>query len=275
MMYRKLFVNIIVLFLGIICTAPVIAIIFFNATHPSLDDKYVGSNAPKNVQDRILGRNFRIGIDAVLMPKSRGYGDLYTWQVAMTLDPILLKMAQDILANDPKNIQLINDKFEKFLFRWAGVEDATLSDVYKSISLNTLLAPREIEFMLDARKIAFLQKITGLDFINANKTSLTGAKESWDEFFNHFLSVFLVQGNLRNIFTNSHYSFREDKLIIKNSLDDVIANMQFIARSMDSRNSVNYANFVQNIIKLNKSSFNDPDFDKKVNAIFLQYQPPK
>ena len=261
------FVNAIILLFGIICASPIIAITFFNVTHPSIDDKYAGTNIIHNNPNPSLGKNFKISIDSLMLPKLRGYGDLYSWQVAMTLDPTLLKMAQEMTLVESKNIYLINDKFEKFLFRWARVEDATIADVYKSISPNVLFAPSKIEFMLDARKIAFMQKITGTDFINANKASITGAKEAWNMFFNDFLNKFLLQGPLHSIFTQSYYDFRDDTLRISSALDEVIANTQHFAISMDSDSSVSYIRYVQNIIKLNKDAFNDPDFDKKIDAM--------
>lgn len=237
----------------------IIAIKYFGLNLNSFTaDKFVGKTSIYNNADISLGKDFHLNIASVLLPHSRGYGDLYSWQAAMTLDPALLKMAQDMVATAPQDIYLINDKFQNFLFRWAKVEEATEKDVYNYVAPNVYFDPR---------KVAFMQKISGLNFINANKESIAAAQKSWDTYFNSFIFRFLVQGPLHKIFPKSHYDFKRDILHINNTLDEIITNIQSLSSSMDSDSFRNYVNYMHNMIKSNKSSFSDPDFDKKIDAM--------
>jgi hypothetical protein len=114
-----------------------------------------------NNPDASLPSDFQLSIESVLMPYSRGYGSLNSWQAAMTLDPQLLAMAQDIMATQPADFYQLNDKFQAFLFRWAGVENVTAADVYSSGTTS-----------FDPRKMAFMEKITGADFLIATTASI-------------------------------------------------------------------------------------------------------
>ena len=207
--------------------------------------------------DARLPATFKLNIDSILMPYSRGYNTLYSWQASMTLDPTLLAMAKDILKLTPKDFYLLNDKFENFLFRWAGVENVTAANVYTYANGT---AP-------DPRKIAFMEKISGEDFIFANRPSSALAQKAWDVFFNEFLDRFLVQGNMAAAFPKASYDFVTDTLKIGDTLDTVIANIKTISAGMDLNSFVNYAYYAQNILKLNKSQFTDVNFDAKVNAM--------
>ncbi|GEM_PF-5440074 len=70
----------------------------------------------------------------------------------MTLDPTLLAMAQDMMTLAPKDLYKMHEKFEAFLFRWAGVENVRIEDVYTYVN----------GIAVDPRKIAFLEKITAI-----------------------------------------------------------------------------------------------------------------
>ncbi|MEQ1706592.1 MAG: hypothetical protein ABL867_11575, partial [Rickettsiales bacterium] len=195
--------------------------------------------------DFTLPSTFKLSVDSLLLPYSRGYGSLYSWQAAMTLDPTLLAMAKDLAATQPKDFYLLGEKFEAFLFRWAGVENVTAANVYTHING---VAP-------DARKIAFLEKITGENFIFANITSSPPAMQAWELFFNEFLNKFLVQGTLASAFPKATYDFATDTLKFNDTLDNVIASIKAQAAGMDANSFVNYAFYAQNILKLNKGQF--------------------
>jgi Ca2+-binding RTX toxin-like protein len=207
--------------------------------------------------DLNLPSDFNLSIESIVLPYSRGYRTLHSWQAAMTLDPTLLAMAQDMMQLTSAELYKINDKFEDFLFRWAGVENVTDAEVYATGSSN----------VFDARKVAFMEKITGVDFLHLNGASVTAVSEAWDLFFNDFLGRFLAQGNLHAAFPNASYDFATDKLIIGSNLDEAIANIESFANSMDLNSFVNFAYYSKNILELNKSQFADADFDAKVDAM--------
>ena len=207
--------------------------------------------------DLTLPADFHLSIESIVLPYSRGYRTLHSWQAAMTLDPTLLAMAQDMMALTPADLYKINDKFEDFLFRWAGVENVTDAEVYATGSSN----------VFDARKVAFMEKITGVDFLHLNGASVTAASQAWDLFFNDFLGRFLAQGNLHAAFPDASYDFATDTLNIGSSLDEVIANIESFADSMDLNSFVNFAYYAKNILELNKSQFADADFDAKIDGM--------
>jgi hypothetical protein len=61
-------------------------------------------------RDATLPSTFQLNIETIVMPYSRGYGSLYSWQAAMTLDSTLLNMAQDISQITPANDNLAVEK---------------------------------------------------------------------------------------------------------------------------------------------------------------------
>ncbi len=181
----------------------------------------------ENNPDQALGSEFALDVNAVLLPYSRGYGALYSWQAAMTLDNDLLLMAEEIAGLGPADFYKINEKFQSFLFRWADVENVTAEEVYD-------VGGAGIEF--DPRKMAFLEKITGLDFIYTNIGSVPMSEGAWDLFFNHFLTKFLVQGTFADVFPNAAYDFATDTIQFGNTLDEIITNIESLAPSMDINN---------------------------------------
>ena len=208
--------------------------------------------------DASLPASFQLNIATLILPYSRGYGGLNSWQAAMTLDPVLLSMAQDIAATTPDNFYLLGKKFEAFLFRWARVENVTDADVYDSSAMH---------LPFDAKKIAFMEKLTGSDFHNRTATGVPLAQQAWDMFYNYFLSKFMVQSVLHDIFPNASYDFATDKLTIGSTLDEVIANIKAMAPTIGAGNFVSYTYFAENILALNKDQFSDANFDAKLDAL--------
>jgi hypothetical protein len=96
-----------------------------------------------------------------------------------------------------------------------------------------------------------LEKLTGSDFIFSNRTSSLAALQAYNLFFTEFLTRFLVQGNLHAAFPNASYDFASDSLIIGDTLDAVIANINALATTMDLNSFTNLAYYASNILKLN------------------------
>ncbi|MEZ5690848.1 MAG: tandem-95 repeat protein [Rickettsiales bacterium] len=211
--------------------------------------------------DAGLPSGFQIAIETIVLPFSRGYNTLYSWQAAMTLDTQLLAMAQDIAATPITDFHLIHDKFEDFLFRWAGVENVTAQEVYAEV----------VGEVFDPRKVAFLEKLTGGDFNNPVPAAMDMARQAWDIMFDGFLSRFLVQANLADIFQNEHYDFATDSIVFADSLDEIIANAEALAPSMDASSFATYIYWTQNILNLNHDQFTDPDFDSKVTTLIADF----
>jgi hypothetical protein len=207
--------------------------------------------------DFTLSSTFKLSVDSILLPYSRGYGSLYSWQAAMTLDPTLLNMAKDLAATQPKDFYLLGGKFEAFLFRWAGVENVTNADVYDSAFAHQ---------QFSAKKVAFMEKITGGDFFNRTSTGVPLAQQAWDMFYNYFLGKFMVQSVLHDVFPNATYDFATDKLTIGSTLNEAIAAIK--AKAIESDSFTNYIYYAENILKLNKDQFNDAAATTMLNMWF-------
>ncbi len=210
--------------------------------------------------DEALGVNFTLDVNTLLLPYSRGYGSLNSWQVAMTLNSELLETAQTLANLSPSNFYQINSLFETFLFQWADVENVTSSQVYESGSSTKI----------DHRKVAFLEKATGLDFRVPNDAVISQAQTSWDLFYNTLLARFLTQGTFKEIFSDASYSFSTDTTSINTTLDQAITSILSLSDSLDKSSFLNYAYYAKTILQLNKDQFTsetNTSFDSKVNTM--------
>ena len=95
-----------------------------------------------------------------------------------------------------------------------------------------LACMRVVVSSYDPRKIAFMEKISGLNFVNGNSPAIATAKQSWELFFNEFFNRFMVQSVLHNAFPKANYDFANDKLTIGATLDEVITTIKSLAGSI-------------------------------------------
>jgi hypothetical protein len=106
--------------------------------------------------------------DALLLPFLRGYGLVADAPIAMTLDPTLLTMGQDLqtLAGLSQFDAFLAD-IPAFLFRWAGVEGVDPA------------SRGAIYYGGNARELAFLEKFTGLAFVTPTGTTNPDGTPAW------------------------------------------------------------------------------------------------
>lgn len=178
-----------------------------------------------------------------------------SWQIAMSEDVDLLNLSKQINNLTPNQFNQIDDLFSEFLFKWAGVENTTNAQMYNGTNTG-----------FDPRKMAFLEKITGLDFNYTTQNAIPLAVTAWNSFYNSLLNRFLIQGTFKEIFPNAHYDFTTDTLTINNNLDEVITNILSLSDQMDESSFLNYAYYAQNILQLNRDQFSDVNFDTKVKT---------
>ena len=135
----------------------------------------------------------------------------------------------------PSEFYLLESKFSQFLFKWASVEEATNANIYQLIAgIGDINTPE-----IDPRKVAFLERITGLDMVAGN-VALDGlVGEAWDIFYQNLLSRFLIQGNFAEIFPEARYDFAEDKIIFNNSLDEIIQAIENNASEFNQSDALN------------------------------------
>jgi len=97
--------------------------------------------------------NFDIAHTAVIqetlsMPKSRGYGLLAPWHIAMSQDKTLYDLMITMTILSPNEIDRLPSLINNFLYRWAGVESISSAN----------------RGSFDGQKLAFLEKFTGKNF---------------------------------------------------------------------------------------------------------------
>ena len=227
------------------------AITFNNGSTGAIHELWFGVNEFNSTDDQSSGAD--LNLQAILLPFSRGYGDLASWTEALSSDADLLVLAQELSSLAPNQFYRMEELFTDFLFKWSDVEDVTATEVYGWDYQG-----------FDARKAAFLEKVTSLDYNLRNTASISFAKNSWNLFYDTLLSRFLVQSVFKDIFPNAVYDFATDQIEINNTLDEVIANITALSDSLDQNSFLNYAYYSENILNLNKDQFNDSDFDAKV-----------
>lgn len=243
--------------IAIICLISILVIvtnIFLHQWNSFQNFKNFSSNPDKN-----LGPDFKIDIETLNLPFSRGYNKMHSWQVAMSLDPELKRIAT-FLAHQPLNeLSQVEHLFESFLFRWAGVENVTKRQILKRIKTNK-------EF--DVRRIAFLEKITSLYGTNINDASVEKYNQVWKEMTTPLLCRFLSQSIFAGTFPKASYSFKDDQVKINDSLDNIIQNIlshsQGLAYNQDYKYYISYS---VKILRCYKSQFADENFDEKVTSL--------
>ncbi|MDA0967555.1 MAG: M10 family metallopeptidase C-terminal domain-containing protein [Proteobacteria bacterium] len=153
-----------------------------------------------------------INIETLFLPQSRGYGNLPSWHVAMTLDPVLLQIMKDIVNISPENTTQAESLITDFLYRWAGVDGVD---------------PASRGGVDDARKLEFLEEFTGTDFFSNSSGSnpLIGAWQFVNTAFNTVSETLgnriLSQGTFGELLDSS-YDFATDEVTVDSSLTDIM-----------------------------------------------------
>jgi len=196
----------------------------------------------KGAQSEEFGNDFQVKVEALLLPLSRGYGDLPSLHIAMSKDDALLQMVKEFASLTKTQFDEIPAKLETILYRWASVDAVNPDALAEADGAN-----------IDARKLKFVEKFAGVQWQQLGNREVAGhfasldIKKAWDGIFNEMLNRFLVQGNLQNVFTHAEYSFVQDKIILNDSYDAIISNLREYGV-----NSLNLATGISHIIYLNR-----------------------
>lgn len=147
-------------------------------------------------------RDYELNPEVVKLPFSRGYGNLKAWHIAMSIDPTLLAMMND-LAKLSGNTDYNNydQKIEDFIYRWADCENIT-----------------GFRGVFDAKKLAVIEKVRGKPFIDEkgiDKVSyynVDAVKKEWEDVFLSTKAKIMIQGTLVDIFPYAKYRFGSDSI---------------------------------------------------------------
>ncbi len=200
----------------------------------------------KGAQSEQFGNDFEIKVEALLLPLSRGYGDLPSLHIALSLDETLLQMLTEFATLDKSQLNEIPQRLENILYRWAGVDSVDPDSVAEGNGSN-----------IDARKLRFVEKFSGLTWEQLGMKNIVGQfaaldiKKAWDGIFNETLTRLSVQGPLQEIFTEATYDFAADNILLNIDYQTIINRVaEFDLKTTD------FAMQIAHIIYSNKNELN-------------------
>jgi hypothetical protein len=153
-----------------------------------------------NQVQSIYKNDYDLKLEAIMLPLSRGYGDVKPLHIAASEDDILLQMGLELVHLDPSKYKDIDSKVELIIYRWAGVENVS-----------------GMRGLFDAKKLAAMEKFRGKKYLdkagNSDVMTEIQAKyvnDAWQSLTDLVKIKFLVQRTFRNIFAGAAYSFSTD-----------------------------------------------------------------
>jgi len=169
-----------------------------------------------------FGSTYEVSPEALLLPLSRGYGSLASLHIAMTDNLELRSLMKQLVNMDASDLDQFSDTMTEFLYEWAGVADNDPEARKTGNGSN-----------IDARKVDFLEKFTGVEWKQMGVADLVGSKASvgvkkiWSEIENLMSARILVQGTLADdVFENASYDFVTDTLTLGDTMADLITRGQ-------------------------------------------------
>ncbi|ROH88427.1 calcium-binding protein [Pseudomethylobacillus aquaticus] len=141
------------------------------------------------------------------LPYLRGYGQLHDLHQAIMRDSSgELKALVEAFA-DPAKSQLRNEVFTELLYKWAGVDDIAASSRGPNI---------------DARQLVFMEKLFGEQFVQGAGNGAGGVnpatnsagllRSAFNDVFNYFSSLMLLQTHLKDVVAVINYDFESTEI---------------------------------------------------------------
>jgi len=172
-------------------------------------------------------REVELNPEIVGLPWVRGYGFMPDLPIAMSLDNTLLQMVKDAVAET--DLTKLKEKFEKIIFRWAGVENITDKEIGVSWAIfsGNDREHRLLHFdggiTLSYEQVGALQKFVGMTPEEVADTvrhrSGLYFLEAWNTMFQGLFTRFVVDAGLLEDVLPAYYDFFTDKIIIDEDFD--------------------------------------------------------
>jgi RHS repeat-associated protein len=206
---------------------------------------------------------FKLKEEILYLPSLRGYGEIPNLFIAISQDQTLLGMMRNLVLLNTNNFEQFHAQFitqvEALLYRWAGVENVATNSRGSNV---------------DARKLTFLEKFFGEDFLqngsNPNPGSQAGNAITglWNDLFRELVGRLLVQGQMHNLFPNSTFSHNTDTLETSTSLDTILSGLVTNAPTSTNQ-AILYWNFAVAALDIFESRFNlsPEDFDVRISQV--------
>ncbi|WP_138503218.1 RHS repeat-associated core domain-containing protein [Nostoc sp. PA-18-2419] len=211
----------------------------------------------------IYDEEYELKAETLFLPSLRGFGELPNLYIALSKDPTLLGMMRNLVTLSTENFQQFHSQFisqvEALLYRWAGVENVATNSRGSNV---------------DARKLTFLEKYVGEDFIQDGWGANPGPQAGniingiWNDLFGELVGRLLVQGQMRNLFPNSTFNHNSDTLETSTSLDTILSGL--ITNAPTSTNeAILYWNFAVAALDAFEGRFNlsSEDFDARISQV--------
>ena len=165
----------------------------------------------------VYTKDFNLKAETLFLPTLRGYGQLPDLFISMSQDPTLLGMMRNLAQLDTTNYQQFHGQMlaqlEILLYRWAGVE---------TVSINSRGS------FIDARKLTFLEKLTGEPFnqngwgANPGPQAAKKLRSIWDSLFQELMGRVLVQGPMRSLFADASFNLNQDTMESGETLSSIL-----------------------------------------------------
>ena len=179
-------------------------------------------------------REVKLNPEIVGLPWVRGYGFMPDLPIAMSLDETLLNMVKDAIAEP--DLTKLKEKFEKIIFRWAGVE--RIKEEELGISWAILNGnDREHRLLhfdggitLSYEQVGAIEKFVGatpeevIDGIRHRSGQFL--LEAWNTMFQGLFTRFVVDAGLLEGVLPVYYDFFTDRIVLDESFDAQSFNAQ-------------------------------------------------
>jgi hypothetical protein len=169
-------------------------------------------NLTTDQMNTVYGGDGQLTFAALALPELRGYGNIPNLSIAMSLNPVLLTLAQEIaaqpIATIAQNFSAVRAQFDTLLYTWAGVQN---------------IAPdsRGV-FLDDARKLSFIENLLHQNFLqyrtsgSVEPLSLPAAaiEHIYDDIREQMLGRFLMQSGADQLYdTAAAYDRLADMMV--------------------------------------------------------------
>jgi len=184
--------------------------------------------------------------EALLMPLTRGYGNLPSLHIALSQDDTLMQLVREFVSLTPDQFDEIPTLLENILYRWAGVDDVDPDSVREGNGSN-----------VDARKLRFVEQFSGVTWEQLGNKNIVGQfaaldiKKTWDTVFDEMMNRFSVQGPMASIFTEATYNFAADKITLNATYSDIISRITALHIT-----DLTFAQEIAHILYTNKTELN-------------------
>ena len=165
--------------------------------------------------------------EIVGLPWVKGYGFMPDLPIAMSMDETLLQMVKD--AVEETDLAKLKEKFEKIIFRWAGVENIREEEL--GISWAILSGnDRENRFLHFDGGITLSYEQVGaiIKFVGATPEEVRDGirhrsgrflLEAWNTMFQGLFTRFVVDAGLLEDILPAYYDFFTDRIILAEEFD--------------------------------------------------------